>query len=322
MPAQAGDSLNRAAFVSEVAVAPPVLQREFKAGLLGRGAQLRHTIEPAITYRYVTGVNRYRNTLRFDVMDTLTDTNQLEYGLTQHLYLRRPGTKPCKGDDKLEPRAVCGGGTVDAVTWTLAQQHYYNPTFGGAVVPGQRNVFASTLDLTGVAFLQGVQTSSPVISRLRARTTSRTDLEWDLDYDTRRGRLQSSNLFATYQAKDYSFSVTDARLFNLTPRNELPAGPAAVSNLVNFNQLRLSGVYGSPLKHGLSAGANVGYDFTVGQTQYFGAQTGWNRDCCGLSVEWRKYSLGSCRNDTQSLYSFTLAGVGSAGSLRGVSRVF
>ncbi len=327
LPVETGASLNRSAFVSEVAVAPPMVERDFRAPVLlfGKGAALRHTIEPELTYRYVTGVNGYANTLRFDVVDTLTNTNQLEYGVTQHVFIKRTSTKPCKGDEALGPKKSCGGAQVDALTWTLAQQHYYNPNFGGAVVPGQRNVFASTLDLTGVAYLQGVQTSSPVISRLRARTTSATDLEWDVDYDTRRGRLQSSNLFLTYHANDYSFSVTDARLFNLTPRTALlplAPSPSAISNLVNFNQLRLAGVYGSPLKHGLSAGANVGYDFTVGQTQYFGAQSGYNRDCCGLSVEWRRYSLGNIRNDTQYLFSFTLAGVGSAGSLRSFSRVF
>jgi LPS-assembly protein len=60
----------------------------------------------------------------------------------------------------------------------------------------------------------------------------------------------------------------------------------------------------------------------LNERQYLGVQTGYNRDCCGLAFEMRRYSLGTVRDDTQYLFSFTLAGVGSAGSLRPVSRVF
>ena len=51
-------------------------------------------------------------------------------------------------------------------------------------------------------------------------------------------------------------------------------------------------------------------------------QAGYNWDCCGLSFEIRRYSLGTVRDDTQYLYSFTLAGVGSPGSLRRAARIF
>ena len=41
----------------------------------------------------------------------------------------------------------------EIVTWELAQKYFVDPTFGGALVPGRRNVFTSTVDLTGIAFL-------------------------------------------------------------------------------------------------------------------------------------------------------------------------
>jgi LPS-assembly protein len=66
----------------------------------------------------------------------------------------------------------------------------------------------------------------------------------------------------------------------------------------------------------------MGYDFKAGQTQYASAETGYNRDCCGLTFEIRRYSLGSVRDDTQYLFSFTLAGVGTAGNLNRMVRVF
>ena len=39
------------------------------------------------------------------------------------------------------------------MTWELAQKYFVNTTFGGALVPGPRNVFDSTVDFTGIAFL-------------------------------------------------------------------------------------------------------------------------------------------------------------------------
>jgi LPS-assembly protein len=86
--------------------------------------------------------------------------------------------------------------------------------------------------------------------------------------------------------------------------------------------VHVAAVFGSPTKRGLSAGTNVGYDFTLNTLQYLGAQTGYNRDCCGFSFEMRRYTLGTVRDDTQYLFAFTLAGVGSAGSLRPMLRVF
>ena len=325
-----GATLNRTAFTSEIALHPPALERDFTAPAMGswlHGAQLRHTIEPELTYRYVTGVNHYADTLRFDTTDALTDTNELEYGLTQHLFLRHTHPHPCKGVEALGPQDTCGGGTVDWLTWTVAQRHYFNPTFGGAVVRHERNVFDDTLDLTGVAFLNNPRANSPVISRLRLQTTGATDVEWDLDYDVDRGRLQASNLFAAYRAGNYFFSFGDARLVNLLPAvtvlpNAPTPNPNSTSSLTNFNQFHAAAVYGSPTKHGLSAGANIGYDLTLDQTQYLGVQAGYNRDCCGLALEMRRYSLGIVRDDTQYLFSFTLAGVGSAGSLRPMLRVF
>ncbi len=327
--AERGQSLNRAAFTGEVSLRPPVLERDFAAPAVRHllGGELRHTIEPELSYRYVTGVHHFANTLRFDQTDTLADTNELEYGLTQRLFLRHLHTHPCKGDEALGPSDTCGGGTTEALTWTVAQRHYFNPDFGGAVVPGQRNVFDTTLNFTGVAFVEGPRSSSPVISRLRLRTTTATDLEWDLDYDVRSGRLEASNLFASYRLHSYFFSLGDARLFNIVPAGTaLPDAPSPNATTgtgqSTFNQLHLAAVYGSPTKHGLSAGANIGYDFVLNQTQYLGIQGGYNRDCCGLSFEMRRYSLGVVRDDTQYLFSFTLAGVGSAGSLTPVTRVY
>jgi LPS-assembly protein len=45
--------------------------------------------------------------------------------------------------------------------------------------------------------------------------------------------------------------------------------------------------------------------------QYAGVQAVYNWNCCGLSFGYRRFNLGTVRNETQWLYSFTLANFGS-----------
>ena len=61
------------------------------------------------------------------------------------------------------------------------------PTFGGAIIPGRRNVFDTTLDLTGIAFLTDPRNLSPLISRLRFEAINNLRIEWDMDYDPQGG---------------------------------------------------------------------------------------------------------------------------------------
>jgi LPS-assembly protein len=86
--------------------------------------------------------------------------------------------------------------------------------------------------------------------------------------------------------------------------------------------VRLTASYGNSTKAGFGAGTTIGYDFVQHQLQYGAAQATYNWNCCGLSFEIRRYSLGSVRDDTQYLYNFTLAGIASAGSLRRAERIF
>jgi LPS-assembly protein len=56
--------------------------------------------------------------------------------------------------------------------------------------------------------------------------------------------------------------------------------------------------------------------------QYGAVQTSYNWDCCGFSVEVRKYELGSVRNELDEKFSFTLVNIGTAGDLRRTVNLF
>ena len=335
-------SLNRADFEAGVDVRPPALQRDFEVPWLEKllGGELRHTIEPDIQYRYVTGINNFNSVLRFDEVDVASNTNEIEYSLTQRLFARHTPGHPCRDDQGQTANGMCGGGTIDWLTWQVAQKYFFNPNFGGAVIQGERNVLTTTLDLSGTAFLDGPRNYSPVISRLRLRTTSATDVEWDIDYDTKTGRINSTNVFAGYRHDNYYFGIGEFKLNLLqgpaTPpanvsaarpnfdrvRGAVTATSSVAAAVTDFNQMRLLFTYGNPSRRGLSVGANAGYDFVQDALQFGGIETSYNWDCCGVSAEYRRYALGSVRNENQYLFSFTLAGVGTAGNLKRAVRIF
>ncbi len=101
----------------------------------------------------------------------------------------------------------CGGDTDAWITWKLAAKYFFDPNFGGAATPFRRNVLTSTLDFTGVAFLNGPRSNTPLISRFKVRTSEHSDLEWDADYDFKTGRMDASNVFADYRRDSVFGSV-------------------------------------------------------------------------------------------------------------------
>ena len=68
-------------------VRPPALARNFhhRDGTFS----FRHVIEPYLTYRKVGGLSDFESVIRFDELDAVADTNELEYGVTNRFFLRR-----------------------------------------------------------------------------------------------------------------------------------------------------------------------------------------------------------------------------------------
>ena len=98
-PIELTSPVNRALFDLQVNIRPPAIERTFAVpASLQRffGVEMRHTVEPELTYRNTRGVSNYLSLLRFDQDDLASDTNELEYGVTQHLYFR-PRASPTRG---------------------------------------------------------------------------------------------------------------------------------------------------------------------------------------------------------------------------------
>jgi LPS-assembly protein len=78
--------------------------------------------------------------------------------------------------------------------------------------------------------------------------------------------------------------------------------------------------FGKPSGAGFNLGANGSYDFVAGELQYGGVEAVYNWDCCGLSLGYRRFELGTVqsvsRNEHEWLYSFTLANFGGPSNIR------
>jgi LPS-assembly protein len=199
----------------------------------------------------------------------------------------------------------------------LSQKYFIDPTFGGALVPGRRNVFESTVDLTGIAFLTDERRLSPLVSRLRLSLNTNSDLEWDADYDFRAGRVNTSTVLFNHHLGEFTIGAGNALLH--TPGEISTSSGAPVTQ--KFNQFRSVLGYGSPNKRGASGAVNLGFDARLNQLQYGSAQLAYNWDCCGLSVEYRRFAL-AVRNENQYRFTFSLANVGAFGNLRRSERLF
>lgn len=262
----------------------------------------KHVIEPKAVYRYVSGVNEFGRFLRFDEDDTLTDTSELEYSLTQRLY-RRAGE----------------GNAKELLSWRVAQKYFVDPTFGGALVPGQRNVFQALDSLTPFAFADMAQRFSPLISDLRVAPGRRYDAQFRVDYDPIRGRMNAIGSLLKLHPYRESF-ITLAHFSTIN----LPSAPG--QSTANFrprsNQVRALVGYGELNRRGWNGAIGFSYDVSQQFFQNQVVQISYNGACCGIGFEFRRLSLGNVRVENQFRVVFLIANIGSAGNLRRQERIY
>jgi LPS-assembly protein len=347
LPVESTSTLNRTDAEVELDLRAPVVERTFDSGFLKKVLKhdVKHTIEPEVTYRYVSGIGNFQHVLRFDQVDVASDTNELQYGVTQRLFLKQTGKKPCHvagegadanevlgptdagdaedvgdasnaADSREAATPVCGN--REWISWRLTQKYFFDPTFGGAVSDGRRNILDTTLAFSGIAFLTEPRNISPLLSRLRVRTSEKMDFEWDFDYDTGAKKFTADNVYVDVHQGNMFAGVSYARLN--APGRSFVEGVA--SNVANFSQMRVLFGFRKPTDAGLSMTGTAGIDLDLASVQYGSAQTSYNWNCCGVSVEYRRYELGTAPPENAYRFQFTLVNIGAAGNIRHAQPVF
>lgn len=300
IPGVLRQGINRAAERLRLSWTPPGLERVYHGPGGWLGTRLKHVMQPEVSFHYTSGVHNFQDLLQFDPTDILTDTRELDYRLSNRLFTRSSR-----------------GRTRELLSWTLEQKYFLDPTFGGALTPGARNVFLTTAELTPFAFESLPQSFSPVSSIVRVAPLANFDGEWRLDVGPR-GNIRASAFSGNFHFGRMYF---DGSHFLIRP----PAGIAAKflpAGQTRFNQLRLSTGYGSRNHAGLSLGLAAAYDLYHGVLQYSAIESSYNWNCCGISFEYRRFSLLNIRRGPEYYFSFNLANVASFGNLRTGERLF
>ncbi len=289
-----GQNLYRNTKEFSLDLVPPALEKIY-SGPKWLGDKVKHVIEPRVTYRYVNGVENFGHVIRFDERDIFNNTNELDVSITNRIYAKDAHS----------------GRVREVFALEVWQRRYFDPDFGGALVPEMRNVFQSTISISPFAFADTARNYSPIVTSMRVQPNWRYRLEWRNDYDPLRGKLVNSSVNTDMRVSELlslSFGHNAVRVptARSPPSNQFSAG----ARVGDFN------------RRGWTAAVSTIYDYRQGNFIYNTSQVTYNTDCCGFSVEWSGLKVGRTPNGNQFRVSLSIANVGSFGTLRPQERLF
>lgn len=283
-------------------IRPPMFSRIYRKR--DGSAKFKHLIEPYATYRRIVGIDEYASTLRFDERDAVADTNEIEYGITNRFLVKR---------------VSADGKSVQPYEWmtlSIAQKHFFDPKFGGALQQDKRNQFSPLNTLSGFSYLGYLRDFSPLSVNARVRPTEATFTDFKMDVDSNTAELRNLSFSGGLRRRLYQISQS----WYLT--RWLPGkGTRYDQTSLPGNQMDTSLFLGTSLK-GPYMGLTVAYDL---RTQFFDATArdpryinlittgGWAWDCCSFQFQNYTFKAG-LRNENRFLFSFSLRGIGTFGT--------
>jgi LPS-assembly protein len=306
----------------ELDVRPPALFKDFhrRSGSFF----FRHLIEPYITYRRITGVNNFDRVIRFDYVDAIADTNEIEFGLSNRFFTRRSTENVSSAAAKAArtgQKVPTSTQPYEALTITVRGKYFFDRFFGGALVPGRRNQFYPINTLSGFSYGGVPRRFSPL--NIEARYRPRADIFLDLrtDLDTRGGGVRAlSTTFGINRPLIQAFQS-----FYYTRAVELVPSLAQFADARGKEPGTLRGSQWSPSlflgdrEHGLFGGASFFFDFqtrpgTNGRSLISSTVTvGYTWDCCAVTAQNYTFNVG-VRQENRMVFSFRLNGIGTFGT--------
>ncbi len=294
---------------------PPSFEKVFSKPHFGY--RFKHVIQPDIRYRLVRASDPQDilDIVRFDSLDVLTETNEIDYSLTNTILVR----KDASGNSGNPPQAR------DLISWRLAQVYYFDPTFGGALPPGTVEAIQPTLALTGFAFgLPNGRHLSPLVSVLKIAPFSNYDTELRADLDPSGGGVLNAGITSGIHRKSFGLQLTD---FFINRTASLPplitqTLPTPLSKLPSFNMLRALATYGKPNHKGLTGALGLDYNFAQHVAEQVVSQASYNFGCFSLAFEYRRFDLGPLRRENEFRAAISFANIGTFGNFRSRERLF
>lgn len=290
--------------------------------------KFRHVIEPYVTYRLVRGVNNFHRIIRFDYVDTIANTNEVEYGVINRFYTRRYGeavTPSAQQRLKQQPR-MTGDRTseiqpYEVLTLTVRGKYYFDDTFGGALIPGRRNQIEPITALSFYTFGGVPRRVSPLAIDLnyRPRRTIFANTRMDVGLNGDGIRAISATigverpLLKLFQTFYYTRAVT------LMPSLAQYAGPGGKEPGTLRGSQWSPSIFVGNRDRGFFGGTSFFFDFQNRRASRQSpmvsalATVGYAYDCCSLVLQYYTFNIG-VRKENRLVFSFRLNGLGSIGT--------
>jgi LPS-assembly protein len=304
--------------------------------------RFRHVIEPFATYRYIHGIDNFSKIIRFDELDTITDTNELEFGISNRIYTRRYAEAVTEEAQKrlretpATEREPLSAQPYEIFSLTVRGKYFLDKTFGGALIPGQRNEIAPITALTFYTFGGVPRRFSPLNVDATYRPQRTIFVNTRMDVGIQGDGLRDISATVGYDTHNFKFFQTFyyTRAVTLipslrqycSPNDVAAAAPAAdesVSACKEAGTLRGSqwspSVFLGNRGHGWYGGSSLFFDFenrrTAKQSPLISSlYTVWySYDCCSLAIQYYTFNVG-VRHENRIVFSFRLNGIGSFGT--------
>ena len=293
---------------------PPSLEKVFARSLWGR--RLKHVIEPDIVYRLVKARDpeELANVVRYDDLDILSQTNEVEYSLTNTILARKD--VPAGTTDT--PQAQ------ELISWRISQKYYFDPTFGGVLGSNNPIVWEPTLSLTGFHFIPG-RRLSPVVSDLKFAPFSSYDTELKLDLSPNGGGILDAGITSHVKRGVYGLAFTDFFINKNSYANLLSGSTSSSSTTTStssYHLLNLLATYGDFNRKGVSGAFGVDYNLVQKIAAGAVGQLSYNFGCFGINVEYRRFSLGTIRQENVFRVAISLANIGTFGDFKPRDRLY
>jgi LPS-assembly protein len=301
---------------------PPALARNFRRE--DGSVRFRHVIEPYLIYRRVAGIDNFNSIIRFDYVDAIADTNEIEYGISNRFYTRRSIETVGKKAERAarEKKNSLATQPYEALTITIRGKYFFDPYFGGALIPGRRNQFYPIDTFSGFTYGAVPRKFSPLNVDVRYRPSEHLFADFRTDLDTRGGGMRAmSATFGLNRALVQAFST-----FYYTRAVELVPSLQQYANAAGREPGTLRGSQWSPSifvgnrDKGLFGGLSLFFDFQkhpfAGSNRSLISSTatlGYTWNCCSVTVQDYTFNVG-LRNENRIVFAFRLNGIGTFGT--------
>ena len=289
--------------------------------------KFRHVIEPFLTYRLVRGVDNFHRIVRIDELDTITDTNEIEFGLTNRIYTRRY-TEAVTDEaqqllrelsaDKKEPLSEQ---PYEIFNLTVRGKYFFDDTFGGALIPGRRNQIEPITAASFYTFGGVPRRFSPLNIDATYRPQRTIFVSTRMDVGVHGDGVRAASATIGYDTPLLKLFQT----FYYTRAVDLVPSLRVYANTSGKEPGTLRGSQWSPSifvgnrDKGPYVGTSLFFDFENRRAARLSPlisslyTVGYAYDCCSMAVQFYTFNVG-VRNENRLVFSFRLNGIGAFGT--------